>query len=343
MHKIGNLINKPQRLIRGFFSTATILLYHRVAKVTSDPQLLCVSPEHFAEHLEVIQKHFCPMRLQHLAQSLQNGDLCKRAIAITFDDGYVDNLFNGQPLLEKYSVPATIYVATGYIGGQRAYWWDELDRLVLQPDTLPDTLDLNVNGRMYQWELGMAPNHSRKPHLSWSVLDKNDSSPRQRLYSSLCELIRPLSHKERHTVLDQLREWAKVDVGEDFPLRVLSSSEILQLDEGGLVEIGAHTVNHPVLSKLLPDDQREEIKESKKHLEAIVGHSIASFAYPYGTRGDYSSDTVNIVRETGFANACSNFSGAVWRGSDHFQLPRFVVRDWDGDEFAAKLEEWLRG
>ena len=113
------------------------------------------------------------------------------------------------------------------------------------------------------------------------------------------------------------------------------------LAQGGLIEIGAHTVTHSVLAALTPSSQREEIKESKRFLEELLGRKVASFAYPYGRRCDYSEQSVALVREAGFAHACSNFAGVVGRNSDLFQLPRVQVRDWDGDEFAGRLSAWL--
>jgi peptidoglycan/xylan/chitin deacetylase (PgdA/CDA1 family) len=75
-------------------------------------------------------------------------------VVITFDDGYADNLHNAKPLLERYDIPATVFVTTGHIGHEREFWGDELDRLLLQPSTLPELLGLSINGSPYQWELG---------------------------------------------------------------------------------------------------------------------------------------------------------------------------------------------
>jgi peptidoglycan/xylan/chitin deacetylase (PgdA/CDA1 family) len=87
--------------------------------------------------------------------------------------------------------------------------------------------------------------------------------------------------------------------------------------------------------------QLDEILKSKARLEEILGHSTASFAYPFGGRRHYTEETVIAVRRAGFEWACSNFAGIVRSGTDRWQLPRFLVRDWDGDEFARNLKGWL--
>jgi len=115
--------------------------------------------------------------------------------------------------------------------------------------------------------------------------------------------------------------------------RALSPGEVIELAAGGLVEIGAHTVTHPALAELPAAAQRSEIEGSKTSLEEILGHTVTSFAYPYGSPGHYTAETTAIVKEAGFGSACSGPAGLVWRGADPFQLPRFSMRDWDGAAF----------
>jgi peptidoglycan/xylan/chitin deacetylase (PgdA/CDA1 family) len=118
---------------------------------------------------------------------------------------------------------------------------------------------------------------------------------------------------------------------------------LLLLGEDGLVEIGAHTVTHPVLSDLSEADQRREVRQSRAELEALLGRPVRLFAYPFGQRDHYTAGTVKAVREAGFALACSTLPGCVRRRTSRFALPRFTVLDWDGDEFAKALAGWARG
>src|SRR5437773_7329055 len=151
---IGRARQAAHRLTDRFAPKSIILLYHRVADVRPDPWSLCVTPQHFAEHLEVLRQQSRPMHLQQLVSRLRDGNLPRHAVAITFDDGYADNLLQAKPALERYDIPATVFVATGNIEQAHEFWWDELERLLLQPGTLPEELRLSIDGKTYRWELG---------------------------------------------------------------------------------------------------------------------------------------------------------------------------------------------
>jgi peptidoglycan/xylan/chitin deacetylase (PgdA/CDA1 family) len=122
---------------------------------------------------------------------------------------------------------------------------------------------------------------------------------------------------------------------------VMSAAEINTLAQGGLIEVGAHTVTHTRLSDLTPAAQRTEIVTSKTQLEAILNHPVTSFAYPFGRQSDYTAQTVALIREAGFDAACSNFMGLVTAGTDRYQLPRGQVQDITGEELARRLAAWF--
>jgi peptidoglycan/xylan/chitin deacetylase (PgdA/CDA1 family) len=265
---------------------------------------------------------------------------------ITFDDGYADNLHNAKPLLERYDVPATVFVSTGYVKSQREFWQDELDKIFLQPGRLPDILQLAVDGQSYRWELGAASAYgdaAYQNHCGWNVLRPDTPSVRHQLYRSVFELLFPLSVQERERCVLALLAWSHAQPAARPTHRPLSEAELLRLGDGGLVEIGGHTVNHPVLSCLSEDAQRAEISGSKAYLDGLSASPVVSFAYPYGGRPHYTDETVAAVRDAGFTQACSNFAGFVRRGTDRWQLPRFLIRDWPGEVFRDRLSTWFGG
>lgn len=342
----GRLRQMARRLRNQLRPGVLILLYHRVAELPSDPYLLNVTPQHFAEHLEVLRQQGCRlMHLQQLIQALQDGNLPHRGVVVTFDDGCVDNLYNAKPLLERYEIPATVFVTSGQVGQEREFWWDELDRLLLQPGTLPKTLHLNINGSTYEWELGNDAHYredDQKRDRSWHLYQQNDPTQRHRLFRSLHHRLNALPIKARWQVMDELAAWAGAGLEGRPTHRILSQNEVVDLAEGGLIEVGAHTVTHPVLSSLPASVQQNEIQQSKAQLEAVLGRPVNSFAYPHGSRSDYTAQTVAIAQETGFNCACSNFAEMVWQETERFQLPRVLVYDCNKETFEQQLKTWLR-
>src|SRR5215470_7363439 len=169
---LGRLRRRIRSIGNLFVPHAIILLYHRVAELQPDPQLLCVSRNHFAEHLDIIRKLGRPTKLGSLDEVVQRRNRTP-AVAVTFDDGYADNLHNAKPLLERYDVPATVFVASGYVTSREEFWWDGLDKIFLQPRNLPRMLDLDINGRSYHWDLGTLSNYdeaAHRQHRGWNVL-----------------------------------------------------------------------------------------------------------------------------------------------------------------------------
>lgn len=346
MRGIGRIKQFYGRYKSSFAQSALILAYHRIAELDSDPQLLATTPQHFAEHLEVLAAKANPIPLQKLARNLMDGNSPNRGVAITFDDGYSDNLYSAKPILERYNIPATVFIASGTIGKEREFWWDELERLLLQPGRLPEALQLNIDGEIMDWEFGRAVEYSQEEYLknrAWNVTKKPDPSERQRIYRALHQRLRTVPFLEQQRILDELSGWAGTREQARSGYLALSPTEICALIRGGLIEAGAHTITHPSLAMLADDEQLEEIGGGKTGLEKIIGQPVVSFAYPYGSRSDYSEKTVAMVRQAGFTCACSNFPGLTWRNSDPFQLPRLLVRDCDGDTFDRSLRSWWGG
>ena len=318
-------------------------MYHRVTELPNDPNLLAVAPERFAEQLEVVRKYATPIRLAQLVEELRQGSVPKKAVVVTFDDGYVDNLHHAKPLLERYEIPATFFITTGQLGSQREFWWDELDRILLQPGLLPDSFRLCFNGREHEWELGEAAKYTEKEFerdRGWHIEHRSDPGPRQRLFRDLYRLMHTLSVHEQRRILNALRAWAEVDALGRSMHRTLTSAQLVQLNHGDLFEIGAHTMNHPILAALPSKEQRDEIEQSKTQLEAILQQPVVSFSYPHGSS---TTETLSILEKLGFLCACSSEPEAVIRGTHRLELPRAVVRDWDREMFTHWLKGWIGG
>jgi peptidoglycan/xylan/chitin deacetylase (PgdA/CDA1 family) len=318
-----------------------ILLYHRIAELRSDPQLLTVTPHHFSQHLEVLRDYGTPVSLRDMREAARDGQLPRRAIAVTFDDGYADNVECGNPLLARYGIPATFFVTTSYLGQEREFWWDDLERLLLLPGRLPDALRLRIGPAVHEWRLGESAVYGVEEygrHSWWNVEIAHDPSPRHTVYRALCGLLRDLPGEERDAVLDELACMAGVTPAGRPTHRALSHDGLARLARCTM-DVGAHSRTHTALSAIPVATQRSEITGSKVRLQEITGREATSFSYPFGGRADYSSATVALVREAGFTLACSNVGGLVGPRSDCLQLPRVIVRNWDADTFAGRLRE----
>ena len=290
---------------------------------------MCVSPENFGAHLEVLKRHAQVISLPKLEECFRSGQFPERAVALTFDDGYVDFFQHAKPLLETNELPATVFVVTGSLG--RSFWWDRLIAALSTTTSLPDQPDITIAGFPLDWWLsdqntgvnaGETP--INKDRFIWSI------------YNKLLR-IDPVERAELITEIEKRAGAGPDDHAE--PLRSMTIEEVMHLDRSGLIEIGSHSASHPWLSSLPPAEQFREVSESKSVLEKILGRSVIGFSYP---NGDVSQDTVLAVKQAGYEYACCSANGVVVRSrSDLFQLPRFWIQDWDGETFERWMRRWI--
>lgn len=306
---------------------AIILGYHRVANVSMDEYEICITPQHFEEHMDVLRKFAQPIGLSKLVQHLKEGSLPAKSVAVTFDDGYADNLYQAKPILEKYQIPATVFVCTGDVG--KEFWWDELARLVMSSRQDPRALRLQVGESSFQWD---------QPNISSDAKSLTDVSLRRKFLHSLYHYLLLLDVNERENAMNKIRDWSPLSFDESSYHRAMNYTELLKLAEGGLVDLGAHTVTHPMLPRLAIERQKQEIILSKQDLETLLGRQVVGFAYPNGRATD---DTRRIVQEAGFAYACTSLRDMVRPGCDSYELTRFWQEDVDGEKFMQNLSLWM--
>lgn len=290
---------------------AIVLAYHHVAEPTTDPFELAVAPAQFEEHLQVLSALGHTITVSELSRGIASGRLPKVSFAVTFDDGYADNLHTAKPILRRYRVPATVFVATGCLGGT-PFWWDELGQLMLNDGGVGEQLVLEVDGASYSWRL----NQGAREEICWEVR----------------ELLRGLDPEPRRRALAA----ASSQLGRPSPpnSRSLTEEEVVELAKDGLVDVGAHTRTHPVLARITDEAARDEIEGSKAWLQGCLQRTVSSFAYPYG---EYSPRDVSIVQAAGFDIAFSTATRPATFGCDPLQVPRLYVGNWDGEELERSL------
>jgi peptidoglycan/xylan/chitin deacetylase (PgdA/CDA1 family) len=153
------------------------------------------------------------------------------------------------------------------------------------------------------------------------------------------EALRRLPTDQQAELLRQISSWARMPLEARLSHRLLTRDEAHQLGKGDHSELGAHTVNHVALSWQPKSVQEQEIRSSRQGVRMIANRTVRHFAYPYG---DYSAETVEMVRESGFSSAVTTNAGCVEHAEDRWRLPRVPVFDWDAEEFARRIEEVFR-
>ena len=304
-------------------SHGVVLIYHRVIDLKQDPKGLTVHPERFEAQIKYLKKAFTILSLRELTARITAGEPLENCVVITFDDGYADNLYCARPILEKYQVPATVFITTNMVGSGREFWWDELERIFLAAPPLRKSLRLIIDGREHSWKI-----HDRETAAD--------------VYQEMHPLLKYLPHEERERIMDDLFAWSEMDRDAGRKTyQVLTKEEIRELCRGDLIEIGAHTLTHPVLTVESQERQQLEITKSGKILEQWLDRKTHSFSYPFGLQKDIDENIIQMVKKAGYDCGIANIQGTFDGNTDLYRIPRRIVRNWPLEEFQQKLENFL--
>jgi peptidoglycan/xylan/chitin deacetylase (PgdA/CDA1 family) len=288
-----------------------ILGYHR-ALSAPDPMLHDeIDAVTLEAHMRLLASEFQVIPLSEACGRLTGGKLPARAVCVTFDDGYANNETVALPLLRRLGISATFFVATGYSNGG-----------IMFNDAVIEAARRATAGTHDLSCLGLG------------IHELRDIASRRVAVDTIIAKLKYRPVAERKAAAEQLAETLQVALPKNL---MLSSTQIRRLHDAGM-EIGAHTVNHPILAQLGDDEARAEIFGSKRALEEITGASVTMFAYPNGKPGrDYGPQHVRMVREAGFGAAVSTCGGVAHRGNDLFQLPRFSPWDRNSLRLGVRL------
>jgi len=304
------------------FGKALVLIYHRVIDLENDPQQLAVSVENFEKQIVFLKRNFNILPLAEVVSNLKQGTVVNKSITITFDDGYYDNRHFALPVLESLNIPATFFISTNYIDKADEFWWDKLESLILLPATLPSFLELHISNEQYSWQ--------------------NCNEQRNLLYLEIHNILKRQPILVVQTILDQLISWSGVDFIPRPNYRPLNRNELIEMANSQVVEIGTHTMSHCRLSNETAENQYREIAESGNLLKRLLNKEIRSFSYPFGSASDYSAFTPELVQQAGYSCGISNNQHFVTKQSNAYILPRFLIRDWDLEEFEIKIKNMFR-
>lgn len=242
-------------------SQPIVLMYHRIVR---EPMLPGIDPEIFEQQLAYLKAKFNVISMAQLAEDIRNQRVKPYSVAITFDDGHGDFYSNAWPLLRKYDLPVTLYVTTDFVD-QKCWLWPDLLRYLLMK-----TQKTSVATQT----LGDLP-------LTQDTLLQT--------WNSIGDYCLTLKAEDRWQFLQKLAKQLDVETGESAkpPFHSVTWDQLREMQDQGL-EVGSHTLSHPILSTLTLEQLQEELRSSSTHIKNELGKSPLGICYPNGMAKDIS-------------------------------------------------------
>ena len=288
-----------------------VLAYHRVLARPDSMRACEIDAEVFERHVRVLAQQFNVLPLPEAVARLQRGDLKPRSLCISFDDGYADNHDVAYPILRRWGLPATFFVATGYLDGE-VMWNDAIVEIVRQAPGV--TLDLRRLG-LDRYAIGTPPERARSA-------------------TSIVLGVRYFEPARRAACVEEL---SGIVGAAAVAGMMMNAVQVRALAAAGM-DIGGHTVSHPILSRVSTAQAWSEITQGKERLESITGAPVTLFAYPNGRPGaDYGAEHVAMVQRAGFTAAFTTVRSAARPSADPYQLPRVMPWDRSPLKFSLRL------
>lgn len=292
------------------------LIFHRVHQQPDPMYPGDPDARQFARICDWVKSAFNVLPLPKAIEALKAGTLPERAAAITFDDGYADNLHVAAPILKERGLSATFFIATGFLGGGRMWNDDIYDACRLWPGA---TLDMTPwLPQVPLLQLGQPADYEKRRHAAQTVTGQ----------------VKYLPHADRQRICRAIADHCGLPSRSGL---MMTPEEVRALRDTGMV-IGAHTRTHPILAGLNAAEAEEEIAGSKQDLEQLLGEPVDIFAYPNGKPAtDLTPETVEIVKKAGFGGAVTTQWGVASVKSPCFELPRFTPWDTQRTKFILRM------
>ena len=324
MAKIANDMNLADGALRtalrflspsGAGARLSVVLFHRVLAAPDPLFPDDIDQTCFRKICDWLATWFTVLPLDQALRQQADGCLPARALSITFDDGYADNHDLAMPILRDRGLSATFFIATGFLNGGRM--WN---------DTVVEAMRRSPHQALELSALDLA---------GLDRVDLSSADARRQATHRVLSATKYLPLAERQQTVDHLARLSGAPLPNDL---MMSTAQLRAMQAAGM-QIGAHTVTHPILARLGDQQAAEEINAGKAALESLLQQPMTLFAYPNGKPGqDYLPRDVDLVRQAGFSAAVSTAHGA-WRPGrdDRFQLPRFTPWDTQRLRFGVRM------
>lgn len=303
MGKIESLILSLMAFLIKFFGKNKLLIlnYHRVQDKNNVFFMSDIDHYTFNWQMHIISQYLTPIDLTDAVLKLENNKLLAGSIAVTFDDGYKDNFSDALPILKKMGVPATFFIATGFLNG--GIMWNDV---VIESIKRTNKDEINLS------HVGLK---------RYSLTTKGEK------IIAIEHIINAIKYKslfDREELITDINEICEVKLPDNL---MMNDDEVNQLYDSGMA-IGGHTSNHPIFSCESNNVVEEEVLDGKFYLEKILHIQLSAFAYPNGKLGkDYEPIHADIIKKAGFKCAVSTNWGVNNKKTDLYQLMRFTP--WD--------------
>ena len=288
----------------------SILTFHRVVsgKISVFNGILEISESHFEKTIQyLIEKKYRFISLGQLYDILISGKkIDYKFIVVTFDDGYADNYHLAYPILKKYHIPFTIYITTDFPDKKSIVWWYLLEDIILANQSV----EFEYQDQQFKFNCS-------------DIMDKHKT------FTEIREFILQNGKDYMEDLVNCIFKKYKTDSRIYSDKLAISWEQIIELSKDPLVTIGAHTSSHPALSKISEIEVFLEIINSRNKLESKINKKVEHFAYPFGSKAEYGSREINIVKNLHFKTAVNTLVGNIFiEHKNHLcSLPRVFISE----------------
>lgn len=292
-----------------FGGRGAILMLHHVRPAErrrfAPNRLLEITPDYLERVIQRLRaRRFDIVSMDEVERRLLSGEKGRPFVAFTFDDGYRDNAEFAYPILKRHEIPFTVYIPTSFPDHRGELWWLVLEQTIRSQRAVAALID----GRIVHF-------------------DCSTNAAKSEAFAEIYWWLRSRPEEELRAFVRDLSARHGIDFRDICKRFCMSWRELDELAHDPLVTIGAHTVNHTILSKTTPEAARNEVVQSKRVLEAQFAKPVRHFAYPIGDRSSAGPREFELVREAGFSTGVTTRPGLLFRahGSHLTALPRLSL------------------
>lgn len=301
------------RVIQPALSSYQILIYHRVLSKQDPLAIGSIDVETFTEQMKLLQKYYHVISLETLMKNISKNKLVPGSVCVTFDDGYRDNYEVASPILQSLNLPATIFLATDFIGTGKILWYDRVLQ-AFKDCQLKEFSLLEAGFRDKKLNMNHAQLHPAFEVLEWL----KGFSPNER--NQKIEKVFTALGIEKEPTCDLMLNW----------------DEVRKMGKQG-ISFGAHTCSHPILSTVSEKENEFQILESQKVIEKELGIPVQYFAYPNGRLGDYGDAAKGALIRGNFVCALTTNPGANKKNQNQFEINRSQAWEKSINRFHARM------